>query len=41
MTRMICITVRLMGELMTEQDLSTEEGLAGQARREGGGLHSG
>jgi hypothetical protein len=41
MTRVICITVRLIGELMTEQGLSVEEGLAGQARREGGGSHSG
>ncbi len=40
MTRMICITLQL-GEFMTEQDLTAEEGLAGQARREGGGSHSG
>lgn len=32
MTRMICITVRLLGGLVTEQDLTAEEG---------GGSHSG
>ncbi len=37
---MICITLQL-GELMTEQNLSAEEGLAGQTRQEGGGSHSG
>jgi hypothetical protein len=37
---MICIALQL-GELMTEQDLSAEERLAGQARPEGGGSHSG